>query len=333
VDDRSGESPAPFAVSGPGLDVHARRFRHTATVVDSDRALLDTALPFLDEGLSVGDLVLLSLPRETDELLRRELGPAAASIGFDTGVTLMGARAPDVFAHYRRLLGEGATGVTRLRVVAQPFGLDDEQRRREQMRVESAANQVLAELPISTMCVYDSRRLPAELVASAAATHPELAAGRTVTASPDYRDPESYVRGLPRPREAVEDREPLLVVDEARSLADLRHALAGALAPLVDDEVQLEDLRLGVSEVAANAFRHGTRPVSARMWTDGARLVCEISDSGRGFDDPLAGFIPAHGFDLSAGGMGLWLARKLFDSVDLLSERGGLTVRLSTRIR
>jgi anti-sigma regulatory factor (Ser/Thr protein kinase) len=57
-----------------------------------------------------------------------------------------------------------------------------------------------------------------------------------------------------------------------------------------------------------------------------------VRDSGRGYDDPLAGFQPAHGEDLAHGGMGLWLARKLWDSVDLLPRRPGLTVRMSTEL-
>ena len=57
-----------------------------------------------------------------------------------------------------------------------------------------------------------------------------------------------------------------------------------------------------------------------------------ITDSGHSFADPLAGFWPAHGDDLGRGGMGLWLARKLWDSVDLLPGPDGLTVRLGTRL-
>jgi hypothetical protein len=43
--------------------------------------------------------------------------------------------------------------------------------------------------------------------------------------------------------------------------------------------------------------------------------------------------MPAHGLDLSRGGMGLWLARKLWDHVDVLPGPAGLSVRLSTRLR
>jgi anti-sigma regulatory factor (Ser/Thr protein kinase) len=121
-------------------------------------------------------------------------------------------------------------------------------------------------------------------------------------------------------------------VDDARTLAGLRHQLGAVIASLVPDRDLQGDLHLAVSEIAANAFRHGVRPVSARVWAEGDRLVCLISDRGTSYSDPFSGFAPAHGTDLSHGGMGLWLARKLWDHVDVLSSDTGLTVRLSTRI-
>jgi anti-sigma regulatory factor (Ser/Thr protein kinase) len=121
-------------------------------------------------------------------------------------------------------------------------------------------------------------------------------------------------------------------VDDARALAPLRHQLAAVLGAHVPDRDRGQDLHLAVSEIAANAFRHGTPPVSARVWVDDERVVCTITDRGRGYRDLLAGFQPAHGSDLSRGGMGLWLARKLWDHVDLLPGPAGLTVRLSSTV-
>jgi anti-sigma regulatory factor (Ser/Thr protein kinase) len=135
------------------------------------------------------------------------------------------------------------------------------------------------------------------------------------------------------PRDPVEDGPPVFRVENAPTLAGLRHQIGAVLAARVPDQEQREDLHLGAAEVAANAFRHGTRPVSARVWSDGEWIVCAITDSGTSYSDPFSGFVPAHGDDLSNGGMGLWLARKLWDHVDLLSSDRGLTVRLSTRLR
>jgi anti-sigma regulatory factor (Ser/Thr protein kinase) len=61
--------------------------------------------------------------------------------------------------------------------------------------------------------------------------------------------------------------------------------------------------------------------------------VCAITDRGTSYRDPFGGFLPAHSPDLGQGGMGLWLARKLWDHVDVLPSPQGLTVRLSTRLR
>jgi anti-sigma regulatory factor (Ser/Thr protein kinase) len=131
----------------------------------------------------------------------------------------------------------------------------------------------------------------------------------------------------------VEDGDPVFSVENAPTLAGLRHQLGAVLATLVADRDQHEDLHLAASEIAANAFRHGVRPVSARVWADGDRVICVIGDRGTSYRDPLSGFTPAHGLDLSLGGMGLWLARKLWDHVDVLPTDEGLSVRLSTRLR
>jgi anti-sigma regulatory factor (Ser/Thr protein kinase) len=142
-----------------------------------------------------------------------------------------------------------------------------------------------------------------------------------------------YVPSLPLPRAPAEDGPPVFAVEDAPTLAGLRHQLRAVLAVLVPDRDYQEDLHIAASEIAANAFRHGVRPVSARVWADGDQIICVIGDRGTTYTDPFSGFAPAHGMDLSRGGMGLWLARKLWDHVDVLPSAHGLSVRLSTRLR
>jgi anti-sigma regulatory factor (Ser/Thr protein kinase) len=307
---------------------------HGAAAVGTQDELLAAALPFLDEGLRAGDLVVLTCPPDTVELLTRELGERASAVESDPRISLLGARAPDALTMCRRYLERATTsGSGLLRVLAEvDFGTDPADRR-EGQRYESVSNRLLAEQPVSAMCLYDSRRLPADVVASAAATHPALVRGATWSASPSFRDPGVYVPSLPVPRAPVEDGAPVFSVDDASTLAGLRHQLGAVLGALVSDREQREDLHLGAAEIAANAFRHGVRPVSARVWADGDRVICLISDRGTSYSDPLSGFTPAHGLDLSHGGMGLWLARKLWDHVDLLPTPEGLSVRLSSRLR
>jgi anti-sigma regulatory factor (Ser/Thr protein kinase) len=303
-------------------------------VVSSESELLEVALPFLDAGLREGDLVALTCPPGTVALLSRELGARAGAVVSDPRMSLLGSRAPDALATCGKYLERAmATGSGRLRVVAEvDFGTDPADWR-EGQRFESVYNRLLGDAPVAAICLYDRRRLSSPVVESAAATHPVLVDGSGSRANPAFQDPGVYVPSLPLPREAVEDGDPVFSVDDARTLAGLRHELGAVIASLVPNRDQQEDLHLAASEIAANAFRHGVRPVSARVWGDGGRIVCVISDRGTSYSDPFSGFAPAHGLDLSRGGMGLWLARKLWDHVDVLPGPAGLSVRLSARLR
>jgi anti-sigma regulatory factor (Ser/Thr protein kinase) len=322
----------------PRSDARARqgaaRPAHGAAVVGSETELLATALPFLEEGLRAGDLVALTCPPDTVALLCRELGEQASSVESDPRMSLLGSRAPDALTmcsrYLERAVGQGSG---RLRVLSEvDFGPEPADWR-EGQRFESVYNRLMGDAPVSAICLYDERRLPAPVIASAEATHPQLVRRTSWSASAGFQDPGTYVPSLPLPREPAEDGEPVFSVDDAKTLAGLRHQLGAVIASLVPDREQQGDLHLAASEIAANAFRHGIRPVSARVWAEGHRLVCLIRDRGTSYSDPFSGFAPAHGLDLSRGGMGLWLARKLWDHVDVLPTEAGLTVRLSTRIR
>jgi anti-sigma regulatory factor (Ser/Thr protein kinase) len=312
----------------------APAFRHGAAVVGTEAELLDVAVPFVEDGLRAGDLVALTCSPETAELVRTELGPAAGQVAVDAALSLLASRPPDAIRQARRYALQAADHPSgRLRILSEVDFGDRPAGWREGQRFEAVCNLLMRHTSAITACVYDRRRLSSEVLGSAARTHPESVVGGVWSASPSYQEPRSYVRSLPAPHEPVEDTTPVLAVDGVPSLVSLRHLLCGVLDSVVPDADQREDLHLAASEVAANAFRHGTRPVSARVWTDLSRLVVAITDAGHAFTDPLAGFQPAHGDDLSRGGMGLWLARKLWDHVDLLPGPGGLTVRLATGLR
>jgi anti-sigma regulatory factor (Ser/Thr protein kinase) len=310
-----------------------RGHAHGAVVVAGREQLLNAAVPFLEAGMRAGDLVVLSCDEATAALLRAALGPRDALLS-EPRISLRGARAPDALGLTRRLLDRAAgSGSGRLRILAIPEFGPDPISWREGQRYESAANTCLCDAPLSALCVYDANVLPAPVVTSACATHPYLLAHGDLVENPEYRPPRRYIAELPVPREPVEDTAPVYVVDAVPTLADLRHQLGAALAQWVSDRDTCEDLHLAASEIAANAFRHGTPPVSARIWAGRGRIVCTITDRGAGLADPVAGFQPAHGEDFSRGGMGLWLARKLWDSVDLLRGPDGFTVRLSSPLR
>jgi anti-sigma regulatory factor (Ser/Thr protein kinase) len=335
VDRAAEECPTP-ATAAAARTAHPTPtgHRHGAAVVGSDAELLAVALPFLDAGLQAGDLVALSCPPETVETICSALGERGPSVVNDPAISLLGARAPDALGLSRKYLERAlSNGSGRLRVLAGiDFGIHPADWR-EGQRFESVFNRLMGGEPVAALCLYDRRRLPAQVVESAAKTHPELVAGGHWSTSAGFQDPGTYVPSLPLPREPAEDGAPVFAVDDVPTLAALRSQLRAVIAARVPDREQREDLHFAAAEIASNAFRHGVRPVSARVWTDGDRLVCAITDRGTTYSDPFSGFAPAHGPDLGRGGMGLWLARKLWDHVDVLPGAEGLTVRLSTRLR
>ena len=146
---------------------------HGAAVVGSDAELLAAALPFLDAGLRAGDLVALTCPPDTVALLCRELGEQAAAVESDPRMSLLGSRAPDALTMCSRYLERAVAGGSgRLRVVAEvDFGSDPADWR-EGQRFESVYNRLMVGAPVSAVCLYDRRRLPAPVIASAEATHP-----------------------------------------------------------------------------------------------------------------------------------------------------------------
>ncbi|MCW2698786.1 MAG: putative anti-sigma regulatory factor, serine/threonine protein kinase [Blastococcus sp.] len=335
VDGAGKESPTSATAAAPRTArPSSADHRHGAAVVGSDAELIAVALPFLDAGLAAGDLVALSCPAGIVETICAALGERASNVVNDPGISLLGARAPDALGLSRRYLERAlANGSGRLRVLA---GIDFGPRPadwREGQRFESVFNRLMAAEPVAALCLYDRRRLSAQVIDSAAKTHPNLVTVLGWSASTAFQDPGTYVPSLPLPREPAEDGAPVFSVDDAPSLASLRRQLAAVIAARVPDRELREDLHFAAAEIASNAFRHGVRPVSARVWTDGDQLVCAITDRGTTYSDPFSGFAPAHGPDLGRGGMGLWLARKLWDHVDVVPGAAGLTVRLSTRLR
>ncbi len=308
---------------------------HGAALLESAGEAVDVAAAHLEEGLRAGDLPVLAAAPDTAEAVRRALGLRARGVEEDPRICLIGVRAPDAMAAVRHLAERAAdTGSGRLCVAAEPQYDADPRRWREVRRYEAAVDALAAAAPVTLLCLYARERLPAEALGTARLAHRELLTGGVWVGNPAYRRPHACLRELAVVREPVEAGEPVYAVDDVPTLPVLRGDLRRVLAAVVPDPDQRADLHLAASEVASNAFRHGRPPVSARVWADAGSVVCTVTDSGAGVGDPFAGFLPAHGDDLAAGGMGLWLARKLWDSVDLLpGVPGGFTVRLASTLQ
>lgn len=307
-------------------------YLHDALLFDDATELAAVAGRFLTEGLAVGDAAVVATGAWAAGVLRDAVGDDRLIV-LDRG-DVYRARTPAAIAAHRELAGRHRDrGVPRVRVVGQVDFGSTEQDRLEWQRYEAVVNHALATQPLWGLCVYDTQRLPEAVLDSARRTHPGLAGPGGRVDNPAFVDPAEYVRGLPTAPEPLEEAEPVLAAQGVTDFIGLRHRVAAELAHTAGPRDLVEDFLLAVDEMTSNAVRHGRPPVDLRLWASAAKLVCRITDRGDGITGPFAGYGPAHGEDLSRGGMGLWLARQLCDHVDVSRTADGAVVRLITHLR
>jgi anti-sigma regulatory factor (Ser/Thr protein kinase) len=306
-------------------------FRHDALVYDDVEQLTAIAAPWLLEGLAAGDAALIAAGPNTAGALREAVGDEPRVMVVERHA-LYRARTPTAITAFRRFAAEHAAPGRRLRVVGETdFGTTPADWR-EWQAYEAVVNVAFGPHPLWGLCVFDAA-LPEPILASVRRTHPQLVTAAGPAANADFVDPAGYLRALPVPEEPLEATAPALADDDIVDCTGPRHAVRDLLRTVDGPPDVLEDFLMAVDEMTSNAVRHGTPPAGLRLWTAPGRLVATIRDSGHGLDDPFAGYGPAHGEDLSHGGMGLWLARQLSDHVAIRRDERGVSVRLSTSWR
>lgn len=319
---RHGTGPA-----GPGGYVHDALF------FTSPDELAASVVPFVRDGVAAGDAVVVAASPATAEVVLAAADGDERIRVVERGEAYAG-RAPAAVIAFRRLADElAASGAARIRVVGETDFGRTEREWLEWQRYEAVLNAALAAWPLWGLCVFDSTRLPAPVLESVARTHPTVVTGRTRSPNPRFVDPAAYLAGLPVPREPLQSGAPRLAVDDVDDPIALRHAVAAELTGVGAPREAVEDFLLAVDETTSNAVRHGRPPVGLRLWATTERVVCTVTDAGPGPADPFGGYGPAHGEDLSRGGMGMWLARQLCDHVDITTGPAGVTVRLTTALR
>jgi anti-sigma regulatory factor (Ser/Thr protein kinase) len=307
-------------------------YAHDALLYDRAEDLVDVAVPWLLEGLAAGEAGVIATTTGTAAVLREELGEHRQIHVVERG-DVYRARTPTAITTFRQLAEQRVSdGVPRVRVVGEVNFGETERDWLEWQRYESVINAALADWPLWGLCVFDATQLPEPLLESALQTHSHVVDADGRVPNGRFVAPADYLRSLPVPAEPLEATPPRLWARDVADFVGLRHAVAAELATVEAPPELVEDFLLAVDEMTSNAVRHGGPPVSLRLWVADDRVVCTIRDQGPGFDDPFAGYGPAHGDDLSRGGMGLWLARQLCDHVDITSRDDGVQVRLTVRL-
>ncbi|GLY93313.1 anti-sigma factor RsbA family regulatory protein [Actinoplanes sp. NBRC 103695] len=294
---------------------------HTSLCYSSDEELLAVAVPFLTEGREAGEPSLVTLDERSAGLVRSAM-PAGSGVEYLAGGAVY-SRPTAAIRSYRRLLAEhAATGAPQIRIVGGvPSGP-------AWARYEAAINHAYNDFPLWSICVYDQRTTPSDMLTEVARTHPRTARpDGTHEPSPTYLDPIGYLsepwKADPDPLESTRPFAHLAAPTPAAARSAVRAAAVGILG-----EDALEDLVVAVSESVTNALVHGQPPVGLRVWSGAGRVVVAVSDAGPGPKDPFAGLLPAT--DRSVGGRGLWIVHQSCDNVTAETSPDGFTLRLTS---
>jgi anti-sigma regulatory factor (Ser/Thr protein kinase) len=300
---------------------------HRALLYGSEEEFLAGIVPFIRDGLECGDPIRITT---TD----RNSGWLRAALGADAGYVMFGESGRcyqhpvRALAAVHRTVQEASRLGQRPRLIGEPFRSSrTAQQNTEWARYESLVNAALAWSSAAVVCTYDTRVVGPDVVADVTLTHPELVVNGVARPSPGYLDPAVFSTECDRhPLSEAPLQARWLSFGGVDQLATLRlfvtfHATeAGAAASEVEQFVQ------AVNEVATNAIEHGGGSGELQIWTGSQTMVCEISDTGPGLRDPLAGRLPSG--RSTARGRRLWLARRLCDLLELRTGQNGTVVRL-----
>lgn len=294
--------------------------RHNAFVYDSHDEYLARAVPFLREGLEAGEGAIVAHTKPGMAMMREALGPDAARVAF-VDVSSAYTRPARTLAAYHMVYAQQLQRTPRLRAVADvQFGPDP----REWdlwTGYEAVFNRSFGHLPAWVFCSYNANSTPDPIIDGVWQTHPEVVDRDTLTVSQVYEDPDRLMRRITPPPQELPG---LRSLPFGHTAEQLRERLASELVASGLSETKTLETLLAVTELADNAIAHGHGIEALRFGQVNGRFVCEIVDRGRGFDDPLAGYLaPRAGI-----GSGLWVARQLTWRLEFLQTPRGFTARI-----
>ena len=294
--------------------------RHSAFVYESSDEYVARAVPFLNEGLELGEGAVVAHTKSGLAVMREALGTDAARVTF-VDVSAAYTRPARALAAYHKVYAQQLQQTPKLRAVADvQFGPDP--REWDQWTgYEAVFNRSFGHLPAWVLCSYDANCTPDPVIEGVWQTHPEVVDAATWTTSGCYREPDTVLRRLTPPAE------PLPALRSIRFGQDpeqVRERLAPELTAARIGDAKTLDMLLATSEIATNALQHGHGIEDVRVGRAHGRFVCEVVDRGPGFDEPAAGYLAPR----AGVGRGLWVARQLSWRVEFFSSPMGFTGRV-----
>jgi anti-sigma regulatory factor (Ser/Thr protein kinase) len=301
-----------------------RGFDHPALLYRGREDYLAGTVPFIEEGLTNGQAVMVAVPGANLGLIRDALGGAADEITmYDMS---RAGRNPGRIIPGVLLRFTDAHGGRPVRIIGEPVWPGrDAMEYPACVQHEALINSVFEGRDAVVLCPYDVSGLTEAAIADAHRTHPVLLCDGERSDSAGYGQPYAVAADfnvpLPDPPEHAMrlalGRTPLSAV---RRWVDQFASAAG----LPDNRVA--DLKLAANELVSNTMSHADGIGLLSIWVEDRYVVCQIADGGH-IQDPLAGRVPPSHTDV-AGGRGLLLVNQLCDLVRVHTRPGATTIRI-----
>jgi anti-sigma regulatory factor (Ser/Thr protein kinase) len=293
------------------------RLRHNAFLYGSIDDYVARATVFLREGLAAGEGAIVAHTKPGLAVMREALGDDARHATF-VDVSEAYTRPAHTLAAYHRVYADQLGRTPALRAVAD-VQVGSEPREWDQWTdYEAIFNRSFAHLPAWVLCSYDLNGLPDPVLDGVWQTHPEVVDTDGWNPSGRFAEPDGRLQRAATPLPGLRS------IGAAEDVEAARERVARELVAAGLPEGRVLDALLATSELVANAIAHGGGVRDIRVGRADGRLVCEIVDSGTGFDDPLAGYLAPR----PGTGAGLWVARQLGWDVEFLHAEPGFTARI-----
>lgn len=302
-------------------------YRHEAFLWRGDDAFLAGTVPFIRDGLSAQEPVLVAVIARHIRLLRAALGTDAERVRF-LDMAILGANPARIIPAWRAFTKAYGLDGQPMRGIGETIWAG----RRPAELAECQLHEALLNIALTTqaplwlLCPYDTATLGEDVIVEAGRSHPILVVDQRRRPSDTYGATDHartlFESDLPAVHNAISRR--TFGHDYLRGLREevTRHAMGAGLS-----QERSAELALAVHEVAINSIQHGKGERVRRIWRNDNSLVCEIRDAGQ-IKDPMIGRRASA--DCDERGRGLWIANQLSDLIQVRSNSAGTTIRIHT---
>jgi len=255
-------------------------FRHEALLYEGEDQFLSRTVPFIQQGLTAGEAVLVVVNTRKIDLLKDRLGDRSDAVTF-ADMANVGSNPARIIPAWRDFVEASIQRKQSMRGIGEPIWPD----RTAPELAECHHHEALLNAAFGDtrrfwlMCPYDTAVLQPEVIRHLARTHPFVNEGNGAVESPAYDEAwvasEHFTDPLPAPAAPV-----IEFAYSRDSLRDLRAWIADHSASAGLDEERTGELVLAAHEIATNSVLHGGGSGLARFWTEYQKVICEFVDAG-----------------------------------------------------